>query len=397
VNQGKLRWPAEIVLLGSGVFGALALSALSPVLPEIQQAFRTTPNAAFWTKAVVTVDGIAMLAAPFAGIAAARLGGPRRLMIACYLLFLVAGLGGAFMPGLTSLIFMRFLVGVAGAMLITLAITLIGENFEGRARELRIGANHATGALLIGLMVPLAGWLGDVSGWRAAFAVHLLAMPFLLCVLASPELSRPLHAPSTAPVSRAGWLEVLPIALVGLVAGSIALSVPIFLPFHLREIGVKSAAVSGLMFMLVAGCSVLSSLSFGLLRRFMPRPAVFFLSFGLWAVGLATAGLAATLPIVAAGVIVIGFGGGLMQPSIFSLLATMSAPSVRARNNGILKACFYGGPFIGTSLLQLLLGHYPAGLSLLALGGLAAVLALGAFAALIGSYAGPALRRLSAL
>jgi MFS family permease len=378
-------------MLGSGVFGSLALSALSPVLPEIQEAFHSTPNAAFWTKAVVTVDGVAMIAAPFAGVAAARLGGPRRLMIACYILFLIAGVAGAFAPGLAGIILTRFLVGVAGAMLITMAITLIADNFEGRAREIRIGANHATGATLIGLLVPLSGWLGDFGGWRAAFAVHLVAVPFLLFVLASPELSKPPmgRAPAdSGPASGQGLLRVLPMALLGLAGGSIALSVPIFLPFHLREIGVVSAATSGLMFTLVAGCSVLSSLSFGMLRRFMPAAAVFFLAFTLWAAGLATAGLGASLPVVIAGVVVIGLGGGLVQPSIFSLLAKMSAAEERARNNGVVKACFYGGPFIGTSLLQLLLGHYPAGVSLLALGVFAGALALGAMAAFARGFAG---------
>jgi MFS family permease len=369
-------------MLGSGVFGSLALSALSPVLPDIQQAYRSTPNVAFWTKAVVTIDGVAMIAAPFAGIAAARLGGARRLMIACYLLFLIAGLGGAFAPGLGGIIFTRFLVGVAGAMLVTMAITLIGDNFEGRAREVRIGANHATGATLIGLMVPLSGWLGDVGGWRAAFAVHLLAVPFLLLILASPELSgaqasRPVTT-ERRPARGQGLLRVAPMALLGLAGGSIALSIPIFLPFHLREIGVVSSATAGLMFTLVAGCSVLSSLSFGLLRRFMPATVVFFLAFALWAVGLAAAGLGASLPVVIAGVVVIGLGGGLVQPSIFSLLAKISPPDQRARDNGVVKACFYGGPFIGTSLLHLLLGHYPAGVSLLALGMGAGMLALGA-------------------
>ncbi len=375
-ETGPVGLLGEIVLIGSGVFGSLALSALSPVLPEIQAAFADTPSAAFWTKAIVTIDGIAMIAAPFAGFMAARLGGPRRLMILSYLLFLVAGLAGALMPGLYTIIFTRFLVGIGGAMLTTLAVTLIGDRFADRAREARIGFNHATGAALIALMVMLSGWLGDHFGWRASFAVHLLAVPFLLCALASPELAQFRVRPAKDSSANQPLVGTVPIALLALVAGSIALSVPIFLPFHIKEIGVDSALVAAQMFTLVAGVSVLSSLMFGLVRRILSGAAVFGLAFLLWSVGLTIAGMSENLSVLATGVVIIGAGGGLVQPSIFSLLARMSSAESLARNNGLVKGCFYGGPFIGTSLLQLMLGHYPAGISLVALAVLALLMLL---------------------
>lgn len=373
-HRARVSLPGEIVMIGSGVFGSLALSALSPVLPDIQATFATTPHIAFWTKAIVTIDGIAMIAAPFAGFAAQKFGGPRRLMILSYLLFLIAGLTGAAMPGLTGILITRFLVGIAGAMLMTMAITLIGDRYTGRARELRIGFNHATGATLIALMVMLSGWLGDSGGWRWAFAVHLIAIPFLICAIAAPELAQFSTVQHRGHAQREPLSRVLPVALIGLAGGSIALSVPIFLPFHLSEIGHDRALLAGTMFTLLAGVSVASSLTFGLLRQRIGGPGVFAIAFSLWAVGLATAGLGPNLATVAVGVILVGMGGGLVQPSIFSLLARTSDPRSLARNNGLVKGCFYGGPFIGTSLLHLLLGQYPAGVSLLALGAFAVLL-----------------------
>jgi MFS family permease len=378
VGRRREALPIELILLSSGIFGSLALSALSAVLPDIQASYQGMPNVAYWTKAIVTIDGVAMAAAPFTGFVVRWLGGPRRTLIACYSLFLVAGLAGAFMTSLYAIIFTRFLVGLAGATLITLAITLIADRHEGRGRELRIGLNHALGALLIGLLVPFAGWLGDLGGWRWAFAVHLIALPYIACAFLAKDLDRFRHEREDRRGPRSSLLRIIPVALLASATGSIALGIPIFLPFHVREIGVPGAAVAGGMFTLMAGTSVFASASFGVVRRFLPTPAVFVIAFALWATGLAITGAAQTLPMIMAGVVVIGCGGGLVQPCLFSLVASISAPPSLPRNNGLVKGCFYSGPLVGTTILQALLGQLPASHSLFALGGVALTMAAAA-------------------
>jgi MFS family permease len=368
----------EAILLGSGVFGSLALSALSSVLPQIQAAYHDLPHAAYWTKAVVTIDGIAMAAAPFTGLVVRALGGPRRTLMACYTLFLVAGLSGALLSSLFAIIASRLLVGLAGATLMTLAITLIGDRYAGRSREFRIGINLAVTSLLIGILVPFAGWLGDRGGWRWAFAVHLLALPFLAFAFLARDLGQFRHQRQASSGPPSALAPMIPIALLAGVAGSIALSIPIFLPFHVREIGITRAAIAGSMFTLMAGASVVASASFGVLRRYRSTTAIFVIAFGLWAIGLAITGGAHTLPMVMVGALVIGCGGGLVQPCLFSIVANMSAPASLARNNGLVKGFFYGSPLIGTTILQALLGHLPAAVSLLALGGVAVALAIAA-------------------
>jgi MFS family permease len=375
------RISAEVVMLGSGVFGSLALSALSAVLPDIQATYAALPHAAFWTKAVVTVDGVAMAAAPFTGYVVRRLGGPRRTLLAAYALFMVAGVGGAFMESLYAIIATRFLVGLSGATLITLALTLIADRYEGRAREVRIGINLALTSLLIGIMVPFAGWLGDVGGWRLAFGVHLLALPFLVCAWLARDLRRFRMERREAAGPTSSIAAVIPIALLASVTGSIALGIPIFLPFHVREIGVGSAAVAGTMFTLMAGASVVASSAFGAISRFLPTRVILALAFALWTTGLVITGAAEVLPVMMAGTLVIGAGGGLVQPCLFSIVARISAPASLARNNGLVKGCFYSGPLFGTAILHALLGHVPAAVSLFALGGVAATLTLASVAA----------------
>lgn len=363
----------------------MALSALSPVLPEIEKHFSSSSGGEFWSKAILTVAGLAMLIAPFSGWIARRVGGPRRLMLVCYGTSLSVGIAGAYAPDLASLILSRFVVGIAGALLVTLAISLIGDRYEGRARNTRIGINLATGGALIAIVVPVAGLLSDAFGWRAAFGVHLLAVPFLVALLAAPNLATFRHNPTNTTVAIRGPVgPMLLCVTLALLCGAIALSIPIYMPFRAREIGVTGASITGLLFAIMASVSVLSSLCFGLVRAKLSVSLVLFVALSLWATGMVIVALGRTLPVLMLGAFVIGIGGGQTQPSIFSMVATISPSASLTRNNGLIKSFFYIGPFIATSLLGLLWDHDAARPRLLTLGGLSAAMAVCALIAATG-------------
>ena len=76
---------------------------------------------------------------------------------------------------------------------------------------------------------------------------------------------------------------------------------------------------------------------------------------------------------------VIGLGGGLVGPTIFSLVASSSSDDDRARNTGVVKGVYYAGPFLGPSVLHLIYPDAPASYSLLTLSALAGTLAIIAF------------------
>jgi MFS family permease len=207
--------------------------------------------------------------------------------------------------------------------------------------------------------------------------VHLIVLPMLLGALLSPDLrrnDRPPPAPAGAPAF--ALRPILPVGVVALLAGSITFSIPVFTPFHLRDIGVAGATAAGSMISLVVLCSVATSFAYGELRRWLSPTAVFVLTFALWAGGLALVATATAFPQVAAGMVIAGIGGGLIGPNIFSVAATAGPDAARGRNVGIVKGIYYAGPFIGPSVLQLVQQHYRAGGALLALVGLAALLAV---------------------
>lgn len=374
--ERRMNWSTEALLIGSGMFAPLAMSALSPVLPKIKLAFGDTADAALFAKATVMVVGIAMIAAsPATGWLARRLG-PRRLLAICYALFLIAGVGGTFLPSMEAIIASRLIVGAAAAVIVAMVISLIGTLYEGRARERRMGAVHGIGAALLAMLVPMAGWLGDYGGWRLAFLVHLVALPFLILALVSPDLDRAGGHDAGGQAGAGSFRPILGVAAVALLVGCITFSIPVFEPFRLVDIGVRSSAVAGMMFSITVGFSVLSSLAFGELRRLLTNPLLLCLTFSLWAAGLCVIATATTIPTIASGMMLVGLGGGLVGPTIFSLVAALSDDASRARNTGVTKGVYYAGPFVGPSLLHVIFPDAPASYSLFALASLAGTLAV---------------------
>jgi MFS family permease len=357
VRPGRAGWVAETVLLGSGVFANIASSVLIPALPLIEDSFAGEPDAALLTKMIVSAASIATIfVSMFAGALVARFG-RRRVLIAAYGVFVVAGVAGMWLPSLVAIIVSRVFVGAAGALIVALGITLIGDFYDAAPRDRRIGVSHAVGALLIGLLVPFAGYLSDFD-WRWAFLIHLFGLPLLACVVASRDLER-LDARMAERRAEARPRARIPplvwaLGALTLCAGMVGYSSQIYAPFHLRHIGAYTGAAAGVMFAVSLMSSVVSSILYAEVRRWLSPLALFGLVFIGWSAGLAL--LAQSHDLVSAGwaMAVIGFAGGALGPNLFSVVSAITSEEARPHSVGLIKGIYFSGPFVGPAAMQLI-------------------------------------------
>lgn len=99
--------------------------------------------------------------------------GRRRLLVLGICLFAAASLLCALTPGMAWLIAGRLLQGVGAALLMPNSLAILGATFTGEARGRAVGLWAAAGAAA-GAVGPLVGgWLIDMVGWRAIFAINL--------------------------------------------------------------------------------------------------------------------------------------------------------------------------------------------------------------------------------
>ena len=174
------RW-AELALaiggfgIGTGEFVMMGL------LPDVAGNFSVSIPAAGHVISAYALGVV--VGAPLISVAAARWS-RQRLLLALMTFFAVGNFASALAPGYASLIGIRFLAGLPhGAyfgVASLVAASLVPANERARAvGRMMLGL---TGATLAG--VPLATWLGQLFGWRAAY-VLVGGIGVLTCALIS--------------------------------------------------------------------------------------------------------------------------------------------------------------------------------------------------------------------
>jgi DHA1 family inner membrane transport protein len=172
-------WPAVWALgvggfaIGTGEFVIMGL------LPEVARDVGVTiPEGGHLISAYAL--GV-VIGAPVLAVLAANW--PRRaLLMALMALFAAGNFASALAPGFVTLILMRFLTGLPHGTYFGVAALMAASLAPPNRRASAVGLvmSGLTSATLFG--VPLAAWLGQHLGWRAAF-VLVGAIAALACVL----------------------------------------------------------------------------------------------------------------------------------------------------------------------------------------------------------------------
>jgi len=167
-QQERAFWPAVTALgvggfaIGTGEFVIMGL------LPEVARDLGVTiPEAghvisAYALGVVIGAPVLAVLAAHWRR---------RTLLVALMALFALGNLASALAPGYFSLNVLRFVAGLPHGAYFGVAALVAASMAPPHRRASAVGLvmSGLTSATLVG--VPIAAWLGQVFGWRAAFVL----------------------------------------------------------------------------------------------------------------------------------------------------------------------------------------------------------------------------------
>ena len=170
------------VLLGAGFMLSVDFSILNVALPEAGAGVGLGLTGLPWI-----ISAYALPAAGFALVFGrlADLFGRRRLFVSGLVLLIGASMLGGFAGNPAMLLTARTLQGLATAMTIPAALSLLTTTFaEGRVRDRVLGLNGAmlSGGFTVGALV--GGTLVSLMSWRAAFFINVPVAAFIL--LATP-------------------------------------------------------------------------------------------------------------------------------------------------------------------------------------------------------------------
>lgn len=380
--RGRRAMLVRACLLLAASLTVMAGAVISPSLPELAEHFRDVPNAGLWTRLVLTMPALFIaVGAPVAGWVIDRFG-RKALIVSGAVLYALAGASGLVLDSLWAILVGRALLGVAVAMVMTTAQTLVGDYYEGQERERFLGVQSAFMAFGGVAFLLAGGFLADLH-WRGPFGIYLAALllaPVMAFALPEPPRHHAADARSAGPdgdqpPAPVPWVFLAALCATALFTMLAFYVVPTQLPFLLTELGVDSPSRTGMAiacFNLSAG---VASMAYGRLRERLSQPVLFAIGFAAMAAGYGLTAVADGYGMVMLALALAGPSMGINMPNASVWLLARVPAALRGRALGALTTSLFLGQFLSPVASQPLVD---------ALGG------AGAFAVVAGAAGGAA-------
>jgi len=348
-NPTPFRDTTVQVILASTLMGVMGVSLISPALPQVRAGLGITEGQASLILSAFTLPGILM--GPVAGVLADRYG--RRVVVVPSLV--IYGItGGAVLLAnqLWTVLALRVVQGSAAAALITLAITLVGDAFEGSQRNAIMGLNGAVLSVGTGLY-PLFGGALSAIDWRAPFALYLVGVPVGLFAYRTLEEPTRERASSGFDYVKSAVRALPPARAIVLYGTALAIFVLLYggvltiLPFLLDEgLNLSSIAIGVVLGVPSIATAAASSQNGRLARRFS-NGAI--LAAGVAALGVGLAGLSLAQTALQFGIAILPFGAGmgLAMPSLDTAISHLVPTTFRGGAMSLRTSMVRTGQTIG--------------------------------------------------
>lgn len=365
----------------------MAAATIAPSLPAMQQVFAESPNAGYLVRLVLTLPALFIaICSPFAGAIIDRFG-RKVLLVTAIAIYGLAGGSAIVAPTLVLILVGRAILGASVAGIRTATTTLIADYYDGAERAQMMGFQAAAAGFGGTVFLTIGGYLADVS-WRGPFYLYLLS--FLILPMAMRYIRRQPETRNRGRISPSGdsaSIEPsrLPIGLIVFTYVTVALTqivfylVPVQLPFHLESILGASATQTGMAIAMTALFYAIASLSFGWLSQRLGRVPLMVIGFAITGAGYSLIGTSsAWLPIIV-GLMMGGFGLGLIIPNLNLWLADEVPLAVRGRTLGGFTTSIFVGQFISPFISQPLASVVGIDGAYVVVGGALLVLVVGLF------------------
>ena len=339
-----LNLSTRLVMLAGGLMVMIAMSALTPVLPQIEAALAQTGTEKLMVKLLVPISGATMvIGAPLTGFLVDRIG-LRPVLLAHSLFYALGGTAGLYLNDLGALVASRLLVGFSAAGMATISMTLINTRLDGIARARWMGFHIATAMFGALIVHPAIGALGEI-GWRWPFAMYAgsLILAFAVTGLQVREGS-PAAEVSGEPGGKAeNPLKWFPLwfLLLAVVMGSVTYLPSVYLAFVVHDVCVESPSAIAMVMLADAIIGGTMALLFGRSQRYISSNNAFIFSFSCTGTGLLIVALASSFTAVIAGMLVFGFGIGWFVPNLMTALSRRVSQARQGQAVGIIKGTHY--------------------------------------------------------
>jgi MFS family permease len=343
---------AKVTILFCSMMTVMAGATIAPSLPEMTKAFPGNPSAETLVKLVLTIPGLFIaITAPFSGWIIDKFG-RIKLLVAMLLLYAIAGTSGLYLNTLGAIIVGRAFLGIAVGGIMTTAVALIGDYFEGNERQKFLGTQAGIMALSGTIFISSGGFLADIS-WRYPFLIYglaALAIPMVLIYLKEPDSSgRKLEKDEVKEkIPKLAWT----IYLISFLGMAVFYMMPVQIPFLIQEIDSVGNMATGIALSASMLFAASMSFSYQKFKNSLTHYQIYGISFLIMGLGYMAVSFATSYAWVYPGLLLAGLGSGLIMPNSNLCLVTLASPKVRGRVLGLLTTFIFLGQFASPLMFQ---------------------------------------------
>lgn len=347
--RGSKKWILIISLLALNIVEQAA-SAISGSIPQMAQSFPQQSQ--------VQIELITTVVSVFVTIFVLVSGfisnkiGQKQTAILGLAIASVSSIIPAFSNNFNMVMISRAVLGVGIGLANPLAISLIGEFFEGDTLANLMGWRSAIAGIGVSLMTLFAGYLLKIS-WHASYLVYLLFAPTLLLFIffvPSPEKyglqNKTSMVEEVAEEEKNGSrIPVYLLALVLFIFFSLAMVSMVKMAMMFVETKIGSPTAASTVLSAVGFAQLIGGALFGIVYKYMGRLV---LPVGVLLGGIATVvmGMALSTQVVLVAAVISGLCGGMAIPYIFTRVSALSTTKSAPLNNAIVLVGSNMGSFL---------------------------------------------------
>jgi MFS family permease len=353
------RSPVLVAILAATLMTPMDVPLISPVLPEVGTVFGVSASQAGLFITLYALPGI--LLAPFIGALADRVG-RRYVLTGCLAVFGLAGTAIAFTNDFTTALALRVVQGfAAGSILSALAMTVVGDRYDGARHDSVMGVTSAMLSLGTAVYPVIGGYLA-ARAWNAPFLLYALTLPVAGVVLFTLDDSTSSSNPSDHGYVREAF-RTIPTGQAAALYGVMFVSFTLLfgglytvLPFYLAEMFGFDATTIGLVTSTVLFVTGVVSVQNGTLATRASTTTLLSTGFAFYAIGFLGVALANALPLLVGGLLVFGVGSGLITPTLFASVSALAPDHVRAGVMSLQTTTIGVSQVVGPALFTLVAG-----------------------------------------
>lgn len=337
-GKGNITLITLIAIWSVSAVTSLPGLAVSPILGDMNNIF---PKASDLEIQMLT-SLPSLLIIPFV-LLAGRLSTGRDKLPMLYLglaIFTLCGVACLVAKSMTALIIISSILGIGAGMIIPLSTGLVVDYFTGDFRVKQLGYSSAINNLTLVGATALTGYVADIN-WHLSFLVYLLpGVSLLLCLALRREsaAAEPMESDQYKQQSiNKRHLAVLTLFYFVITFASLVVTFDTAFLFEKYKIRQELAGVSISLFFLAI---MLPGLFLSHIIKYT-RSYTNVISTMLLTLGLLSMTIFKSPAMLVIGVILSGFGYGIMQPLIYDKAAIIAPPHLATQALSIVMAANY--------------------------------------------------------